>query len=83
MKPPKKETMARNNNEWTQKVMALLKSGNGQAAIGQIKVAPTVGDLTRLKAALMAPGAPKLPNVAQVVDEQIVLMSAPRLHRAP
>lgn len=75
--------MAKNNNEWTLKVMALLKSGNAQAAIGQIKVAPTVADLQRLQTALQAPGAPRLPHVAQVLVEQIALQSAPRLHRAP
>ena len=79
----RKEPMAKNNNEWTLKVMALLKSGNAQAAIGQIKVAPTVADLQRLQAALLAPGAPRLPNVAEVLVEQIALQSAPRLHRAP
>ncbi|MDD0810752.1 hypothetical protein PSQ20_10420 [Curvibacter sp. RS43] len=75
--------MAKNNNEWTLKVMALLKAGNAQAAIGQIKVAPTVGDLRRLQAALLAPGAPRLKNVDEVVADQIVALSAPRLHRSP
>ncbi|MBV8618425.1 MAG: hypothetical protein JOY84_06150 [Curvibacter sp.] len=75
--------MAKNTHEWTQKVMTLLKAGNAQAAIAQIKVAPSVADLNRLKTALSAPAAPRLPEVSRVVDEQLVLLSAPRLHRAP
>jgi hypothetical protein len=42
-----------------------------------------VVDLQRLQAAMQGPGAPRLPHVAQVLEEQIALQSAPRLHRAP
>jgi hypothetical protein len=44
--------MARNKNEWANKVLMLVRSGNTDAAVAQIKVAPTVGDVTRLQALL-------------------------------
>lgn len=76
--------MARNPNEWTQKIMALVKVGNVAGAIAQIRVAPTVADLKRLQAALAAPGAPAAGRQLEtVVAEQIVVLSAPRLHRSP
>ncbi len=81
--------MARNPNEWTQKIMALVKVGNVAGATAQIRVAPTVADLKRLQAALAAPGAPApgAPAAGRqletVVAEQIVALSAPRLHRSP
>jgi len=78
--------MARNPNEWTQKIMALVKAGNAPAATAQIRVAPTVADLKRLQTALAAPGAPAAAaakTLHTVVEEQIVALSAPRLHRSP
>ena len=39
-------------NEWAGKVMALVKSGNTQAAIAQIKVAPSVKDLRAFQTAM-------------------------------
>lgn len=75
--------MSKVNNEWALKVVAVLRSGNVDAAIGQIKVAPTVADLKKLQALLAAPGTPGHKNVAEIVAEQIVLLSAPRLHRSP
>jgi len=76
--------MARNPNEWTQKIMALVKAGNAPAATAQIRVAPTVADLKRLQTALAAPGAPAgAKGLQEVVAEQIVVLSAPRLHRSP
>ncbi|WP_311221656.1 MULTISPECIES: hypothetical protein [unclassified Acidovorax] len=76
--------MARNSNEWTQKIMALVKVGNVAGATAQIRVAPTVGDLRRLQAALAAPTTPAAARqLDTVVAEQLVLLSAPRLHRSP
>ncbi|RYF00893.1 MAG: hypothetical protein EOO32_05845 [Comamonadaceae bacterium] len=76
--------MARNSNEWTQKIMALVKVGNVAAVTAQIRVAPTVADLKRLQTALAAPGAPAAAKALQAeVAEQIVVLSAPRLHRSP
>ncbi|KQR44949.1 hypothetical protein [Acidovorax sp. Leaf160] len=73
-----------NSNEWTQKIMALVKVGNVAGATAQIRVAPTVADLKRLQAALAAPGAPAAGRQLEtVVAEHLVLLSAPRLHRSP
>ncbi len=70
--------------EWATKVLALIKGGNGQAAIAQIKVAPTVKDLNQLKAAMIVGGLmAKNKNVEAAVDENLAMLSAPRLHRSP
>ena len=77
--------MARNNkSEWPQKVMALIQGGNVSAAMAQVKVAPTVGDVTRLLA-LMAklPQTPALRQLQQMVEAERELLAAPRLHRSP
>jgi hypothetical protein len=66
--------------EWATKVLAVIKSGNTDAAIAQIKVAPTVKDLNQLKAAMIV-GA--LMAKHKNVNENLQLLSAPRLHRSP
>jgi hypothetical protein len=72
------------NSEWATKVLTVLKTGNTDAAIAQIKVAPTVKDLNQLKAAMIAGGLmAKHKNVEAAVNENLQLLSAPRLHRAP
>lgn len=77
--------MARNNkSEWPQKVLALIQGGNVDAAIAQIKVAPTVGDVTRLQTLLVKlPSTPAMRQLQEVVDAERALLAAPRLHRAP
>lgn len=71
-------------SEWTNKVMAILRTGNTGAAIAQIKVAPSVKDLKALRAALEAPPFPgRWPDVEAAIVENLLLLSAPRLHRAP
>ncbi len=69
---------------WATKVAALVQGGNSQAALAQIKVAPTVKDLQQLREML---GAGKLlarhPNVDSATQDQIVALSSPRLHRSP
>ena len=40
-------------SDWAGKVMGLLQSGNTAAAVGQIKVAPTVKDLKALQSAII------------------------------
>ena len=71
-------------SEWANKVMAVLRTGNTAAAIAQIKVAPTVKDLKALQAALAAPAfAGRWPDVDAAVVDNLALLSAPRLHRAP
>ena len=75
--------MAR-TNEWSNKVLALVKVGNTTAAIAQIKVAPTVKDLRHLQAALVAAGlADRWRELDSAVVDNLALLSAPRLHRSP
>lgn len=75
--------MAR-TNEWSRKVLALLKGGNAGAALAQIKAAPGVGELKQLRAAMQASAlVGRWPNVDETVADQIDALSAPRLHRSP
>jgi hypothetical protein len=76
--------MAQNKNEWASKVFGLIRAGNASAASAQIKVAPTVGDLQRLQ--ILVKGLPNTKEnrqLATVLEEELALLSAPRLHRAP
>ena len=69
---------------WATKVVALIKRGNSEAALAQIKVAPTVKDLQQLRALLTA--AKLLSSHAslnQTISDQIVTLSSSRLHRSP
>ena len=69
---------------WATKVAALIKRGNSEAALAQIKVAPTVKDLQQLRALLTA--AKLLSSHAslnQTISDQIVTLSSSRLHRSP
>jgi hypothetical protein len=76
--------MAHNKNEWANKVFGLIRAGNASAASAQIKVAPTVGDLQRLQALVVGlPNTKENRQLATVVEEELALLSAPRLHRAP
>jgi hypothetical protein len=69
---------------WAAKVLALLKGGNTAAAIAQIKVAPSVKDLTQLQAALGAAGLQgRWRDVDAAVSDNLAALSAPRLHRSP
>ena len=75
--------MAR-SNEWSNKVLALVKGGNTAAAIAQIKVAPTVKDLQHLQAALATAGlAGRWRELDSAIVDNLALLSAPRLHRSP
>lgn len=69
---------------WASKVAALVQGGNSQAALAQIKVAPTVRDVEQLRTLLStAKVLSKFPNVDAAIRDQIVALSAPRLHRSP
>ncbi|OYU46110.1 MAG: hypothetical protein CFE44_03930 [Burkholderiales bacterium PBB4] len=69
---------------WAGKVAALIQGGNSEAALAQIKVAPTVRDLEQLRALLTtAKVLSKYPNVDVATRDMIVALSAPRLHRSP
>ena len=85
-------------SDWAPKVLALIRSGNADGAINQIRVAPTVKDLLALQKALAISGAAAgtatrtaagaahvkaPPVVVQAVHDAIAAMSAPRLHRSP
>lgn len=71
-------------NEWASKILALTKSNNRAAAIAQIKVAPTVKDLKALQSAMISDQlVGRWPDVDVAVDDNLALLSAPRLHRAP
>jgi hypothetical protein len=69
---------------WATKVAALVQGGNAQAALAQIRVAPTVKDVQQLRVLLTNA---KLLERNRAVDEatsdQIAALSAPRLHRSP
>ena len=64
--------------------MALLRANNPAAAIAQIKVAPSVRDLSALQKSLAAAQlAGRWPDVDQAIGESLQALSAPRLHRSP
>ncbi len=76
--------MVARKNEWSGKVMAVLRTGNTGAAVAQIKVAPSVKDLQALRTAMAAAQmAGRWREVDLAIDENLALLSAPRLHRAP
>ena len=71
-------------NDWASKVMALINAGNTNAAIAQIKVAPSVKDLKALQTIVtMSRMAGKYRNVDAAISENLELLAAPRLHRSP
>ncbi len=71
-------------SEWPGKVFALLKVGNTSAAIAQIKVAPSVKDLKQLQATIVAAKVTgRWRDVDVAIEENLALLSAPRLHRSP
>lgn len=71
-------------NEWSIKVLALLKGGNTSGASAQIKVAPSVKDLNQLSRAIQTQGfAGRWPSVEVTIADQVDALSAPRLHRSP
>lgn len=75
--------MAR-SSEWAGKVLALIKGGNAAGAIAQIKVAPSVKDLKALHT-MMVLGqlTGRWRDVDAAIDDNLALLSAPRLHRSP
>ncbi len=80
-------TMSKNTNSrqsvWAAKVLAIIRSGNSQAAVAQIKVAPTVKDLQQLRKLMQAQKLPADRLLDEAIDANLALLSAPRLHRAP
>ncbi len=75
--------MAR-TSEWAGKVLALVRGGNTDAAIAQIKVAPTVKDLKALLAAMIVHRLTgRWRDVDAAIADNTAALSAPRLHRSP
>lgn len=68
---------------WATKVATIIQSGNSQAAIAQIKVAPTVKDLQQLRKLLSAQKRPLDRLVDEAIEANMALLNAPRLHRSP
>lgn len=71
-------------SDWVIKMLAVIRTGNAQAAIAQIKAAPSAKDVAQLRTLLQLPSAPaRHPNVDTAINEQVVALASPRLHRAP
>jgi hypothetical protein len=71
-------------NQWPIRVLALLKAGNPEAAMAQIKVAPGVKDLEALQMAVQQAGlAGRWRNVDTCIADSLKALAAPRLHRSP
>jgi hypothetical protein len=71
-------------NDWASKVLTLIKGGNANAAVAQIKVAPSVKDIKALQAALIVGQlSGRWPVVDQAIADSSQALSAPRLHRSP
>ena len=69
---------------WPDKILALLRAGNAEAAIAQIRVAPGGRELRTLQKLMAAAQlAGRWPNVDAAIVESIEALSAPRLHRSP
>jgi hypothetical protein len=69
---------------WPGKILALLRAGNPAAAIAQIKVAPSVGELKALqKSMAVAKLEGRWRDVDVAIAESLAALSAPRLHRSP
>jgi hypothetical protein len=69
---------------WATKVAALIQGGNTQAALAQIKVAPSVKDVEQLRSVLETAGLLKRhPVIDSTAQDQIAALKGSRLHRAP
>ncbi|AVS73563.1 hypothetical protein [Paracidovorax cattleyae] len=78
--------MARQDkNAWAAKVVTLIRGGQTQAAMAQIKVAPSAGDVARLQTLLagVPSDTPVRRQLDAFIEEERALLAAPRLHRAP
>lgn len=69
---------------WASKVVTLIQGGNTQAALAQIKVAPSVKDVEQLRTLLENGGLLKRhPVIDNTTQDQIAALKGSRLHRAP
>jgi hypothetical protein len=69
--------------DWAAKVLPLIRSGNLDAALAQIKVAPSVKDLKLLQTTLVAARLRPQPAVDVAIADQIDALLGSRLHRSP
>jgi len=71
-------------NDWASKVMTLINGGKTSAAVAQIKVAPSVKDLKALETIMkMSRMTGRHRDVDAAIEDNLALLSAPRLHRSP
>jgi hypothetical protein len=76
--------LAKPSSDWPARIVALLRAGSPDAAIAQIRVAPSARDLRALeKTMASAQLAGRWRNVDAAIAESIQALSAPRLHRSP
>ncbi len=69
---------------WASKVTTLIQGGNTQAALAQIKVAPSVKDVEQLRTLLADKGLlARNPILDSATQDQINALLGSRLHRAP
>ena len=69
---------------WASKVTALIQGGNTQAALLQIKVAPSVTDVEQLRTLLTnAKLLTRYPVLDAATQDQITALKGSRLHRSP
>ena len=69
---------------WASKVTTLIQGGNTQAALAQIKVAPSVKDVEQLRTLLVDKGLlARNPILDSATQDQINALLGSRLHRAP
>ncbi len=71
-------------SDWAPKVLTIIKSGNANAAIAQIKVAPSVKDVKALRILLASASLlARHPDIDRCTLDAIDNLSGPRLHRSP
>ena len=69
---------------WASKIVTLIQGGNTQAALAQIKVAPSVTDVEQLRTLLSnAKLLARNPVLDAATQDQINALKGSRLHRAP
>ena len=69
--------------QWAAKVLPLIRGGNLDAALSQIKVAPSVKDLQQLQTTLAAAKLKPQPVIDVAIADQIDALLGSRLHRSP
>lgn len=69
---------------WASKIVTLIQGGNSQAALAQIRVAPSVKDVEQLRTLLAnAKLLERNPTINAATQDQIAALLGSRLHRSP